>query len=64
MDPFFSGCVKEIVNREKMQNMKDLHDRIVRAAECVTNEMLASTWRETEYRLEVPWHQWCHIEFY
>jgi len=32
-----------------------LRDRIVRAAECVTNEILAITWRETEYHLDV-----CH----
>jgi hypothetical protein len=32
-----------------------MRDRIVRAAECVTNEIkiLASTWRGTEYRLHV-----------
>jgi len=27
--------------------------RIITAAECLTNEMLVSTWRETEYRLDV-----------
>jgi hypothetical protein len=26
---------------------------IVGASECITNEMLANTWRETEYRLDV-----------
>jgi hypothetical protein len=33
--------------------MKEFHNRIVRAAECVTNEMFACTWLETEYRLDV-----------
>jgi hypothetical protein len=32
-----------------MQNVNELHDRIVRVAECVTNEVLTSTWRQTEY---------------
>jgi primosomal protein N'' len=39
--------------RENVRNVSDMHDRIVRAAECVNNETLASTWRATEYRLEV-----------
>jgi hypothetical protein len=30
-----------------------LRERIVRAAESVTNEMLSSTWRETEYHCDV-----------
>jgi len=30
-----------------------LRDRIFRAAECVSNEMLASTWLETEYHLHI-----------
>jgi hypothetical protein len=33
--------------------MNELRDRIVRAAEFVTNEMAASTCPETEYRLDV-----------
>jgi hypothetical protein len=33
--------------------VSELHYRIVRTAEFVTSEMLASTWRETEYRLDV-----------
>jgi hypothetical protein len=36
-----------------MQNVNELRDRIVRAAECITNEMFSSTWPETEYRLDV-----------
>jgi hypothetical protein len=45
--------VHRIVYREKMQNMNKLRDRIVRAAECVTSEMLGNTWRDTECRLDV-----------
>jgi hypothetical protein len=33
--------------------MKELCDRSTRAAESVTNEMLANIWREIEYRLYV-----------
>jgi hypothetical protein len=34
-------------------NVKDFHDRIIRAAECITNEMLTSTWQEIEHHLDV-----------
>jgi hypothetical protein len=50
---FFWGFVKDILCRKKVQNVNELRDRIVRAAKCVTNEMLTSMWRETEYRLDV-----------
>jgi len=33
--------------------MNPLLHGIVRAAECVTNEMLSISWRETEYRLDM-----------
>jgi len=33
--------------------VNELYDRVVRAAECFTNAMLASSWRETEYRLDM-----------
>jgi hypothetical protein len=33
--------------------VNELHGRIVRAAECVTNGMLANSWPETEYHLDV-----------
>jgi len=45
--------VKEIVYREEVQNVNELCDRTIRAAECVTSEMPASTCTETEYRLDV-----------
>jgi len=54
---YFSwGNVKDIVYREKVQNVNKLCDRIVRAAECITNEMLTNTWQETEYHVDV-----CHV---
>jgi hypothetical protein len=40
----FWGFVKEIVYCKKMQNMNELHDTTVRAAECITNEILANIW--------------------
>jgi hypothetical protein len=36
-----------------VKKWNELGDRIVRAAECITNEILASTWREAEFRLDV-----------
>jgi hypothetical protein len=44
---FLWEFVHDIVYREKVQNVNELCDRIVRAAQCVSNKMLASTWRET-----------------
>jgi hypothetical protein len=40
------------VYREKVQNVNELRDRIVRAAECVTSEVLAITWREGEHHFD------------
>jgi hypothetical protein len=33
--------------------VNELHDRIITAAEHITDEMLANTWQETEYFLDV-----------
>jgi len=49
---FLLGVCKDSVHCEDVQNVNELCERIVRAAECVTSEMLVSTWRETEYRLD------------
>jgi hypothetical protein len=38
--------VKNIVYCEKVQNINELYDRLIRAAECITNKMLANTWQE------------------
>jgi hypothetical protein len=56
--------VKDIVYHKKVQNVNELRDRTVRAAECVTNEMLVSTWQETEHCLDVcRATDGAHIEF-
>jgi len=39
--------------KKKVQNVNELHDRILRAEECITNEMLANIWHETEYFFHV-----------
>jgi len=36
-----------------VQNVNELLDRIIGAAHCVTNGLLANTWQETEYCLGV-----------
>jgi hypothetical protein len=69
---FLPGVCKVHCLSWNVQNLKDLRDRIVRAAECVTNGMLTSTWRETEYRLHVYRDiygihieiQWTHKKLY
>jgi len=50
---FFWEVAKGIICRENVQHMNELRDTILRAAESVTNEILSSTWRETECRLDV-----------
>jgi hypothetical protein len=61
---FFWGFIKVPAYHKKLQNVNELHDRIIRAADCVTNEMLASTWQENEYNLDVcSATNGAHIEF-
>jgi hypothetical protein len=50
---FLVGFVKYTVNHEKVKNVNELHDRIIRGPECVTSEVVANTWQETEYHLDV-----------
>jgi len=50
---FFWRFVKGVVYHEKVQNINEIRDRIVRSAECITNEVLASTWQEAECCLDV-----------
>jgi hypothetical protein len=47
------GFVNKITNHETVQNVNELHDRIITAAECSTKEMLASTRQKSEYHLDV-----------
>jgi hypothetical protein len=45
VDVFSSdSLLKDIVYREKMQNVNELHDRIVVVPQRVTNEILANSW--------------------
>jgi hypothetical protein len=48
LDLFFWRFVKDNVYREQVQHENLLRDRIVRTAKCITNEMFANTWQETE----------------
>jgi hypothetical protein len=38
MELLFWGIVKDVVCRENVQNINEMRDSIVRAAECVTKE--------------------------
>jgi hypothetical protein len=40
---FSLGFIKDTVYREKLKNVNMMRDRIVRAADCVTNETLVGT---------------------
>ena len=50
---FLWGYVKDIVYRTKVRDINDLHHRIIKAIDTVTVDMLARTWQEIEYRLDV-----------
>jgi hypothetical protein len=50
---FFWLFVKDVAYREKVENVNELRDRTVRAAECVNNEMLTNGWQDTVYLLGV-----------
>jgi hypothetical protein len=53
---FFWRFVKDTVYHERSEKFNEPHDKIVRAAECVTNEMLFNTWQENQYHPDM-----CHI---
>ena len=50
---FLWGYVKDIVYRTKVRDIKDLQHRIIEAIDTVTVDMLARTWQEIEYRLDI-----------
>jgi hypothetical protein len=52
LDFFLGEALNDTVYRENLQNINELHERVVIAAEAVTKEMLASSRRGTECRLE------------
>ena len=47
------GGVKNIVYRTKIRDVSDLQQPIIEALDTVTVDMLARTWLETEYRLDI-----------
>lgn len=49
----FGKFIKDSDYSEKVQNVNQLHERIVRAAVCIRNEILTSAWWEPEYGLEM-----------
>ena len=53
MDFFLWGYAKDIVYRTKVRYVSDLQQRIIEALDTVTVDMLARTWLEIEYRLDI-----------
>ena len=53
LDFFLRGYVKDIVYQTKVRDVSDLQLRIIEALDTVTVDMLARTWLETEYRLDI-----------
>ena len=47
------GLLKDIVYRTKVSYIGDLQQRIIEALDTVTVGILARTWLETEYRLDI-----------
>ena len=50
---FLWGYVKDIVYQTKVRDINDLQHRIIEAIDTVTVDMLARTWQEIEYRLDI-----------
>ena len=62
---FLWGYVKDIVYRTKVRDINDLQHRIIEAIDTVTVDMLARTWKEIEYRLDiVSGTDGAHVEVY
>ena len=53
LDFFLWGYVKDIVFRTKVTGLQDLKTRIQAAVATVTPDMLARTWQEIDYRLDI-----------
>ena len=66
LDFFLWGYVKDIVYRTKVRDVSDLQQRIIEALDtAITVDMLARTWLETEYRLDiVRATNGAHVEVY
>ena len=53
LDFFLWGYVKDIVYRTKVRYDSDLHQRIIEALDTVAVDMLARTWQEIKYRVDI-----------
>ena len=53
LDFFLRGYVKDIVYRTKVRDVGDLQQRLIEVLDTVTVDMLARTWLEIEYRLDI-----------
>ena len=62
---FLWDYVKDIVYRTKVRDLSDLQLRIIEAIGTVTVDMIARTWLETEYRLDIlRATDGAHVELY
>ena len=65
LDFFLWGYVKDIIYQTKVRDINDLQHRIIEAIDTVTVDMLARTWPEIEYRLDIVCAtDGAHIEVY
>ena len=55
MDFFYQGHIKDIVYSTPVADLEDMHQRIVATCATVSPQMLANTWQELEYILDI-----CH----
>ena len=53
LDFFLLGYVKDIVYRTKVRDVCGLQQQIIEALDTVSVDMLASTWLEIEYQLDI-----------
>ena len=59
------GLCKDIVYRTKVRDINDLQHRVFEAIDRVTVDMLARTWQEIEYQLDiVRATDGAHVEVY
>ena len=62
---FLWGYVKDIVYQTKVRDINDLQHQIIEGIDTVTVDMLARTWQEIEYRLDIVHAiDGAHIEVY
>ena len=65
LDFFLWDYGKDIVYRTKVRDINDLQHRIIEAIDIVTVDMLARTWQEIKYQLDiVRATDGAHIEVY